>query len=78
MAKHKPEYSPDPEWEAECYRALQVEGWDTEELLAAEADPVYVELAKVHAERTGAPWPPPAVGRDFIGQIIAYSFGLED
>jgi hypothetical protein len=70
-----------PEWDnkafgAMAYSALAVEGWDTEELLAVEADPEWVEAAREWAEAEGQPFPPVAQGRDFAGQIIAAAFGF--
>jgi hypothetical protein len=58
-----------------AYRALAVEGWDTEELLAAEADPMWVAEARAWAAEAGEVFPPESVGRDFAGSIIAAYFG---
>lgn len=64
------------EFAAMAYSALAAEGWDTEELLAAEADPMWVEAAREWAAREDMPFPPTAQGRDFAGQIIAAAFGF--
>jgi hypothetical protein len=66
----------DAEFAAMAYSALAVEGWDTEELLAAEADPEWVAAAREWAAREGQPFPPTARGRDFAGQLIAAAFGF--
>ena len=66
----------DTAFSAMAYSALAAEGWDTEELLAAEADPMWVEAARAWAEAEGMPFPPTAQGRDFAGQIIAWAFGF--
>lgn len=70
-----------PEWDDKefgemAYRGIAVEGWDTEEALAIEADPEWVAEARAWAARNGEPFPPVAVGRDFAGSIIAAVFGL--
>jgi hypothetical protein len=64
------------EFAAELYLAYRVEGWGTEELLAQEAEPSEVALAKAWAEAHGEPWPPVPTDPDLASQIIRAAFEL--